>query len=223
MIWLDGWSLCLDEINYLRTGYRTGGLLDVHLVTDEDIANKTSYAVKIGAVTDAARPLALKKKAEADSDGGLRSDSRAAPPRDPRGRSAPGPAPARRARRRAPASGRCAPPGPGQARRFVDVPVQGEQGLALLDEAPDGDAADVNVERHVVDDPAVERRAIQAGAGRAGAWKSTTAPARSSSPVSALRSAGDGPVSHLAACRPAPSARPPRARPIPGPRSAPTS
>ncbi|MFZ1946266.1 MAG: PEP/pyruvate-binding domain-containing protein [bacterium] len=63
MIWLNGWSLCLDEINYLRTGYRTGGLLDVHIVTDEDIANKTSFAVKIGAVTDAARPLALKKKA----------------------------------------------------------------------------------------------------------------------------------------------------------------
>ena len=39
------------------------GLLDVHIVTDEDIARKTSYAVKIGAVTDAARPLALKKKA----------------------------------------------------------------------------------------------------------------------------------------------------------------
>jgi hypothetical protein len=61
--WLDGWSLCLDEINYLRTGYRsTGGLLDVHIVTDQDIADKTSYAVKIGAVTDAARPLPLKKK-----------------------------------------------------------------------------------------------------------------------------------------------------------------
>jgi pyruvate,water dikinase len=63
VIWLNGWSMCLDEINYLRTGYRTGGLLDVHIVTDEDIADKTSYAVKIGAVTDAARPLPLKKKA----------------------------------------------------------------------------------------------------------------------------------------------------------------
>lgn len=62
-IWLEGWSLCLDEMNYLRTGYRTGGLLDIHIVTDEDIANKTSYAVKIGAVTDAARPLPMKKLA----------------------------------------------------------------------------------------------------------------------------------------------------------------
>ena len=59
-LWLEGWSLCLDEINYLRTGYRTGGLLDVHFVTDEDIKNKTSFAIKIGAVTDAARPLLMK-------------------------------------------------------------------------------------------------------------------------------------------------------------------
>jgi pyruvate,water dikinase len=57
--WLTGWSLCLDEVNYLRTGYRSGGLLDFHVITDKDIANKTSYAVKINAVTDAARPLKI--------------------------------------------------------------------------------------------------------------------------------------------------------------------
>lgn len=62
IIWLEGWSLCLDEMNYLRTGYKTGGLLDIHIVTDEDIAKKTSYAIKIGAVTDAARPLHMMKK-----------------------------------------------------------------------------------------------------------------------------------------------------------------
>ncbi|MDX9868048.1 MAG: PEP/pyruvate-binding domain-containing protein [Kiritimatiellia bacterium] len=59
LVWLEGWSLSLAEQNYLRTGYRTDGLLDVHLVTDEDIAARTSYAVKIGAVTDPAWPLAL--------------------------------------------------------------------------------------------------------------------------------------------------------------------
>ena len=63
LAWLEGWSRCLDEMNYLRTGYRTNGLLDVHLVTDEDIASKTSYAVKIDAVTDAARPLPMMKPA----------------------------------------------------------------------------------------------------------------------------------------------------------------
>jgi len=62
--WLGGWSLCLSEMNYLRTGYKSEGLLDVHIVTDEDIAKKTSYAVKIGAVTDPARPLRMKTSGE---------------------------------------------------------------------------------------------------------------------------------------------------------------
>lgn len=63
MVWLEGWSLCLDELNYQKTGYKSGGLLDVHIVTNEDIAKKTSYASKIGAVTDAARALPMMKKA----------------------------------------------------------------------------------------------------------------------------------------------------------------
>jgi hypothetical protein len=48
-------------MNFLRTGYKTDGLLDVHLVTDEDIENHTSYASKIGAVTDPARALAMRR------------------------------------------------------------------------------------------------------------------------------------------------------------------
>ncbi|MFC1852762.1 PEP/pyruvate-binding domain-containing protein [candidate division CSSED10-310 bacterium] len=60
--WLEGWSLCLSEFIHLKTGYKSEGLLDVHIVTSEDIINKTSYAVKIGAVSDAARPLPLMKK-----------------------------------------------------------------------------------------------------------------------------------------------------------------
>ncbi len=57
--WLDGWSLALAEMNYRRCGYRTDGLLDVHIITDEDIARRDSFAIKIGAITDAARPLQL--------------------------------------------------------------------------------------------------------------------------------------------------------------------
>ncbi|MBL1216588.1 MAG: pyruvate, phosphate dikinase [Planctomycetes bacterium] len=57
--WLDGWSGSLAETNYLRTGYRTDGLLDVHYVTDQDIADQSSFASKIGAVTDAAKQLAI--------------------------------------------------------------------------------------------------------------------------------------------------------------------
>jgi predicted nucleotidyltransferase len=61
LTWLEGWSLSLSEINYQRTGYQTTGLLDIHLVTDEDIQRRSSYAVKIGAVSDAARPLPMCK------------------------------------------------------------------------------------------------------------------------------------------------------------------
>jgi predicted nucleotidyltransferase len=57
--WFDGWGLSLAEMNYLRTGYRSGSLLDIHYITDADIANRTSYAVKINAVTDSAWVLAL--------------------------------------------------------------------------------------------------------------------------------------------------------------------
>jgi len=56
--WLDGWSLSLAEISFLNTGYRPKrGLLDVHLITDEDIRKKSSYAVMIGAVDNGARLL----------------------------------------------------------------------------------------------------------------------------------------------------------------------
>ncbi|MEZ4387765.1 MAG: PEP/pyruvate-binding domain-containing protein [Candidatus Krumholzibacteriia bacterium] len=58
--WLQGWSEALARINYMRTGYETEGLLDVHIITDEDIAARTSFAVRIGAVTDAARPLPIR-------------------------------------------------------------------------------------------------------------------------------------------------------------------
>jgi len=58
-LWLDGWSRSLAEVNYLRTGYRTDRLLDIHFVTDEDVRTQTSFAAKIGAVTDPARELRL--------------------------------------------------------------------------------------------------------------------------------------------------------------------
>jgi hypothetical protein len=61
-MWLQGWSLCLAEMNFLRTGYRSDGLLDVHFITDEDIAQNDSFAAKIGAVTDAARKIPLHRK-----------------------------------------------------------------------------------------------------------------------------------------------------------------
>lgn len=57
--WLRGWGQALAEVNFLRTGYRTDDLLDVHVVRDEDIERQTSFASRIDAVTDAARPLEM--------------------------------------------------------------------------------------------------------------------------------------------------------------------
>ncbi len=59
-IWLNGWSQCLAEINYLKTGYKMNGLLDVHIITDEDIKIKSSFAIKIDNITEPARKLLTK-------------------------------------------------------------------------------------------------------------------------------------------------------------------
>lgn len=67
--WLEKWSVHLDEINYQKTGCRTGGLLDVHIVTDEDITQKTSFASKIGATTDAARELPMMRNTAHETHG----------------------------------------------------------------------------------------------------------------------------------------------------------
>ena len=40
---------------FLENGLQNDGIIDLHLVTDEDIKNRTSYAIMIGAVTDGAR------------------------------------------------------------------------------------------------------------------------------------------------------------------------
>jgi len=52
--WFTGWSQCLSEINYVKTGYRTDGLIDLHIITDDDIRKQTSFACMIRAVTNGA-------------------------------------------------------------------------------------------------------------------------------------------------------------------------
>lgn len=59
LLWIEGWSLSLAEMNYVRTGYRSDGLLDARLISDRDIKNRTGYSVKIASVTDPAHPLQL--------------------------------------------------------------------------------------------------------------------------------------------------------------------
>ncbi len=60
--WLDGWSLALARINFLHTGYNTDRLLDLHIVTDEDIAAGDSFAIKINSSVDPAAPLRLRNE-----------------------------------------------------------------------------------------------------------------------------------------------------------------
>ncbi|MCF8367049.1 MAG: nucleotidyltransferase domain-containing protein [Bacteroidales bacterium] len=55
--WLEGWSLCLAEMNMARTGYKTEGLLDLHFITDFDIEKQSSYAVMITSVDNRAKLL----------------------------------------------------------------------------------------------------------------------------------------------------------------------
>lgn len=64
--WLLEWSGLLAEQNFQRTGVRSEGLLDIHFVTDADLKKRTSYAVKIGAVDDPARPLPMNTLSDAD-------------------------------------------------------------------------------------------------------------------------------------------------------------
>lgn len=56
--WLEGWGMGLAELNRIKTGCATeGSLVDFHLITNEDIRSKTSYAVMIGSVDNSAHLL----------------------------------------------------------------------------------------------------------------------------------------------------------------------
>ncbi len=59
LLWLDGWSRCLGELNFLRTGHRAERMLDVHLISDAEVRERSGYAVKIDAITDAARKIPM--------------------------------------------------------------------------------------------------------------------------------------------------------------------
>ncbi len=59
-LYLNTWSHALDYMNSLRTGIKTGGLLDIHYITDSDVEKRDSFAIKIDAVSDGAHKLPLK-------------------------------------------------------------------------------------------------------------------------------------------------------------------
>jgi len=56
--WIDGWNHSLSEINRQKTGYKLeDGIIDLHIVTNEDIKNNTSFAVMIENINNPARLL----------------------------------------------------------------------------------------------------------------------------------------------------------------------
>lgn len=62
MAWFDEWGKKLAKENKERTGYDTDGLLDVHIITDEDIRRKSSWASHITSPYQTVRKLTLKKE-----------------------------------------------------------------------------------------------------------------------------------------------------------------
>jgi predicted nucleotidyltransferase len=58
LAWMEGWGLGLTELNFIKTGYVTrGSLIDCHILTDDDIRNKTSYAAMIDSAENSAHLL----------------------------------------------------------------------------------------------------------------------------------------------------------------------
>jgi pyruvate, water dikinase len=55
--WLEGWSLALDEMNFMRTGYKAGGLLDVHFVTEKELEDITALENKLNLKIQGMREL----------------------------------------------------------------------------------------------------------------------------------------------------------------------
>ena len=58
-LWFQGWSLSLAEMNYMRTGFHSDGLLEVHYITDAEVTSPASIAAKVNATPETIRPLPL--------------------------------------------------------------------------------------------------------------------------------------------------------------------
>ena len=61
MVWFDDWGKKLAKENKERTGFDSDGLLDVHIITDEDIKKKSSWASHITSPYQTVRKISLKK------------------------------------------------------------------------------------------------------------------------------------------------------------------
>lgn len=61
MSWLEGWSQCLQQVNFEKTGYIVENMLDVKFITSFDIQNNTALVRKMNSVQDFAKKLSLNK------------------------------------------------------------------------------------------------------------------------------------------------------------------
>ena len=59
--WFNNYSRKIDEENQQRTGIKTSGLLDVHIITDEEIRKKDSWATHITSPYMSVKRIPLKK------------------------------------------------------------------------------------------------------------------------------------------------------------------
>lgn len=56
--WCEGWGHCLSAMNEDKTGYKTpGSLVDLHIITDNDIDQGTSFAHMLESVSNSAKLL----------------------------------------------------------------------------------------------------------------------------------------------------------------------
>ena len=61
-VWLQAWSVSLAEMNFLRTGFHSEGLLDVHILSGEDVKGPASVAAKVGVPPESIQELPLGSK-----------------------------------------------------------------------------------------------------------------------------------------------------------------
>ena len=59
--WFNNFSRKIDEENKQRTGIKTSGLLDIHIITDEEIRKKDSWATHITSPYMSVKKIPLKK------------------------------------------------------------------------------------------------------------------------------------------------------------------
>ncbi len=63
--WCEGWGLALSVVNATKTGFATSGsLIDLHIITDKDIEQGSSFAHMLESVSNTAK-LLRKRSADA--------------------------------------------------------------------------------------------------------------------------------------------------------------